>query len=360
MKTDIYPKLKYLFFLLIVITVMATGCGSRKGENNAAGAVAAPSQILDTVLMYIPEIGAGGDYEALVRGQEEDAMSDKDPKDGDPKNEDLKVEEQEPILGDNGSMEIYAAREVISLPDDMIVGQVTVEDILQGNLILYDRFIADGFVFEWMISDYEDDDYFTEDGVLIISKEEDAGNTQVIHVQGRGGDWGPPADLANKFKYMDVNFDDIPDLLICTGHHGAQGLITYYCFVQTDAGFAEAPTFTEIANPSVDAENKLILSQWRNWALSHSWAEYKYQDNAYVLSRELCEEPEISGEGQDASEVWVWTVNGVEIGRSDQLSETEIEDLLYNKNSEWRLTDDRWRTIYNDGLMKDYSIYATP
>ena len=269
-------------------------------------------------------------------------------------------EEQELTLGDNGSMEIYAGRDSILLSDDMIVGQITVEDILQGNPILYDRYKADGFVFEWIVSDYEYENIFLEDGVLIISEEDDGGNTQVIHVQAEGAD-GFPVSLENKFEYMDVNFDDVPDLLICTGHHGNQGLITYYCFLQTDTGFVETPTFTEIPNPSVDTENQLILSQWRNWAASHSWAEYKYQDNTYVLYRELCEEAEIPEKGQDADEdIWVWTVNGEEIGRSDKLSESEIEDLLYNENSEWRLVDDRWRTIYNNGLMRDYSIYGEP
>lgn len=352
MKTDRFPKLKNTLFFMMMITAMLSGCGSSEEEKNPAGAVENLLQIPDIVFGDIPEIDAGGDYEALIHNQEEDAISDDGPK----------YEEQKVKLGDNGSMEIYAAREIILLSDDMIVGQVALEDILEGNPILYDRVIIDGFVFEWILSDYEDEEsVFIEEGVLVISKENDAENTQVIRVQGRGGDWGPPADLANKFEYMDVNFDNVPDLLICTGHHGAQGFISYYCFLQTDAGFVEAPTFTEIANPSVDTENKLILSQWRNWALSHSWAEYKYQDNAYVLSRELCEDVEIPEEWQDADEeIWVWTVNGVEIGRSDQLSKSEIEDLLYNENSEWKLTDDRWRTIYNSGMMTDYSIYGEP
>lgn len=155
-----------------------------------------------------------------------------------------------------------------------------------------------------------------------------------------------------------MKFDDVPDLLVCTGHHGNQGLITYYCFLQTDIGFVEAPTFTEIPNPSVDTENKLILSQWRNWAASHSWAEYKYQNSAYVLDRELCEEA--VGYDEDGNDIWVWTVNGEEIGRSDELSESEIADLIYNENSEWRIADDRWRTIFNNGLTADYSIYDEP
>ena len=347
-----FSRLKDISFIMIIVSLMLIGCGSSEAENNTAGTVDYLLQTPDMDFIHIPEIEADGGYEVPLLDQEEDTISD----DG------SKYQELEPTLGDNGSMEIYAARETISLSDDMIVGQVALEDILEGKPILYDRVIIDGFVVEWILSDYEDEkSTLIEEGVLVISKENDAENTQVIRVQGRGGGWGPPAGLANKFEYMDVNFDDVPDLLICTGHHGNQGAFTYYCFLQTDTGFVEAPTFTDIVNPSVDTENQLILSQWRNWAASHSWAEYKYQDNSYVLYRELCEEAEIPEKGQEANEdIWVWTVNGEEIGRSDKLSESEIEDLLYNENSEWRISDDRWRTIYNNGLTADFSIYNEP
>lgn len=306
---------------------------------------------------------SSADNDLMETEDEENTQSDTDAKDeidlSDTASED---EVQEPVPDEDGSMEIYSAREIIALSDDMIVGQVSLEDILEGNPILYDRVIIDGFVFEWILTDFEDEEsLLIEEGVLVISKENNVENTQVIRAQGRGGCWGPPADLANKFEYMDVNFDDVPDLLVCAGHHGNQGAVTYYCFLQTDEGFVEAPTFTDIPNPSVDTENKLILSQWRNNATSHSWAEYKYQDYAYVLDRGLREDEAPLKEGQDANEyIWVWTVNGEVIGRSDELSESEIVDLLYSENSEWRLADDRWRTIYNNGLMADYSIYGSP
>ena len=48
------------------------------------------------------------------------------------------------------------------------------------------------------------------------------------------------------------------------------------------------------------------------------------------------------------------------IGRTDELSESEINDLIINENSEWRIADDRWRTIYNNGLNVDFSIYSDP
>ena len=268
---------------------------------------------------------------------------------------------QETSTEANGIMEIYADGDIISLSDDIMIGQVSPQEILKGNPIIYDRFRADGWVFEWLVSDFYDvNNSFTEDGVLLVSNEANPEDVQIIHVQGEGGSavW---VSAENKFEYMDVNFDDIPDLLICAGHHGNQGLLTYYCFLQTDDGFVEAPSFIEIANPAVDAENMLILSQWRNSATSHSWAEYRYQDNTYVMDRELCEDMAPYEEGQDSNnEIWVWTVNGEEIGRSDELSKEEIDDLLYNENSEWRLSDDRWQTIYNDGMTTNGSIYDEP
>ena len=343
MRREKRANLHFSLFSVIILSIILTACGAR-GEAAAVVDHASRQEII------IPDINLEKELQESV--SEDNTISDIAPED----------EVQEPMPNEDGSMEIYAGREIISLSDDMIVGQVALEDILEGNPILYDRVIIDGYVVEWILSDYEDEDnYFAEEGILVISKENDAENTQVIRVKGEGGGWGPPASLANKFEYMDVNFDDVPDLLVCTGHHGNQGAVTYYCFLQTDVGFVEAPTFTEIANPAVDTENKLILSQWKNTAVSHSWAEYKYQDNAYVFGRELCEDAKWPEDGQDAGDyIWVWTVNGEVIGRSDELSESEIEDLLYSENSEWRIADDRWRTIYNNGLTADGSIYNSP
>ena len=342
MRREKRTNINLSLFSVILFGMVLTACGAR-GEAVAVADHARRQGII------IPDIDLEKELQESM--SEENAVSDVASVD----------EESEPTPNDDGSMEIYLGREIISLSDDVIMGQVTVEDILQGNPILYDRFKADNFVFEWIISDDEyDDNMFLEDGVLVISKEDDAENTQVIHVQAEGG-YATWISFKDKFEYMDVNFDDVPDLLICSGHHGNQGAITYYCFLQTDTGFVEAPTFTDIPNPAVDAENKLILSQWRNSATSHSWAEFKYKDNAYALSRELREDEAPFREGQDANEyIWVWTINGEEIGRSDELSEIEIADLLYSENSEWRIADDRWRTIYNKGLTIDGSIYNTP
>jgi len=198
--------------------------------------------------------------------------------------------------------------------------------------------------------------------VLVISKEDNPEEIQIIHVEAEGG-YGVGVGIEHTFVYQDVNFDKVPDLLICNGHHGAQGSIAYYCFLQTEEGFAECPSFTEIPNPAIDAENELILSQWRNMAVSHRWAEYAYQDGEYTMIRELMEDVlrDEDGEIVDPDDtVWVWFVNGEMLARSDELTDDEIYDLIYGENSEWGIACDRWRTLYNQGLTVDYSIYSTP
>lgn len=269
------------------------------------------------------------------------------------------VEEQAQEIQEeiDGIMEIYDGGNIISVTEDVMVAQAVPETFLKGAPVLYDRFRVDGWVFEWLISDhYEDNNWFGEDGVLVISREGSSEDAQIISVKAEGG-YATWVLAKNKFEYVDVNFDGRSDLLICTGHHGNQGLLTYYCFIQTKDGFEEVPSFTDIPNPSVDAEHKLILSQWRNSASSHSWAEYQYLDNTYVLYRELTEYAEAGNSGED---VWVWTVNGEVIGRSDKLTPEEIDDLIYNENSEWGISQDRWRTLYNSGLTTDFSIYGEP
>lgn len=248
-------------------------------------------------------------------------------------------------------MEIYADGEEISISEDDMIAKVSPLEILKRAPVLYNRFRIDGWVFEWLVSDHNDkDNQFLEDGVLVATREEDNENVQVIHVKAEGRS-GTKTSVEYKFEYVDVNFDGLPDLLICTGYHGSQGLSTYYCFLQTENGFGEAPSFTDIPNPTVDAENKLILSYWRNSASSHSWAEFKFQDNTYVMHRELRECYEECNEDEFVA---VWTVNGEEIARSDKCSGEEIKYLLYNENSEWRMS--RW---YN-GLTTDYSLYDEP
>ncbi|MDE6419511.1 MAG: hypothetical protein K2K87_03175, partial [Lachnospiraceae bacterium] len=90
---------------------------------------------------------------------------------------------------ENGILEVYAGRDVISIPDNIMIALVSPQEILTGNPILYDRFRIDGWVFEWLISDDYDEESWgrLEDGVLVISREGAAEEMQVIRVTAEGG-----------------------------------------------------------------------------------------------------------------------------------------------------------------------------
>ncbi len=223
----------------------------------------------------------------------------------------------------------------IDITSDSLFADVSIEEVLKSEPKVYERYTADGFVFEWLVSDYENkDNEFLEDAVLIVSKENQSSDVQIIYVEGEAAG-GTMVSSEDRFLYEDVNFDQQPDLLVCSGNHGTQGALAYYCFLQTDDGFVEAPEFTNIANPIIDTPNKLILSLWRSSAASHSWAEYEYKDGEFVRKRTLTENVE--------NEVSIWDVDGKVIGRSDQLTEAEIDDLIYNENSDWGIEGDRWK-----------------
>lgn len=244
----------------------------------------------------------------------------------------------------DGLLEINA-QETNLIPLEVLIAPVSVEKILHGKPVLYARYRVDDWIFEWFLSDYEyEDNYLLQDAVLVISKENDANNYTVIPVKGEasGGTW---VDMVERFKYIDVNFDQKPDLLVNSGYHGNQGLIQYYCFLQTADGFVEEPSFTKIANPCLDIDNKLILSYWRNSAVSHGWAEYEYTDGKYVVKRTLTEDIDYAKTDDKGENIYIWDIDGKVIGRSDELTEEEIADLLYNENSDWGIGTERWTDI---------------
>ncbi|MBD5451359.1 MAG: hypothetical protein HDR25_01840, partial [Lachnospiraceae bacterium] len=207
----------HILNIAVVLSVLCilNGCGYSQEQE----------KILPSVEMQETDLGESEYYEGAVAKEEtmESITSEMLPE--------MPTEE-------NGLMEIYADGDRISLSEDCMIAQVSSKELLSGNPILYDRFRIDDWIFEWLISDYDDDNSFLEDAVLVVSREGNAKDVQIIPAKAEGGCaiW---VLVENKFEYVDVNFDNIPDLLICTGHHGNQGLLTYYCFLQTEDGFVE-------------------------------------------------------------------------------------------------------------------------
>lgn len=282
------------FWGFVIILTIIVGCGSQKENNNVSDTEKENNSISDT------------EKEIETETSEHNKILNK-----------LEVSEE------------------IEITSDSLFADVSIEEVLKSEPKVYERYTADGFVFEWLVSDYENkDNEFLEDAVLIVSKENQPSDVQIIYVEGEAAG-GTMVSSEDRFLYEDVNFDQQPDLLVCSGNHGTQGALTYYCFLQTDDGFVEEPEFTNIANPIIDTPNKLILSLWRNSAASHSWAEYEYKDGEFVKKRTLTENVE--------NEVSIWDVDGKVIGRSDQLTEAEIDDLIYNEKSDWGIEGDRWK-----------------
>ena len=216
------------------------------------------------------------------------------------------------------------------LPAELLLAPVELGEVLQGTLTGYARLRADGWIFEWLESDYSDrtpEMSYQEEKVLI--SREGGQDCQSFEM------WDysmPDVGPEEKLLYEDVDFDGLPDLLACTGHHGNQGFVTFYCYLQRDGGFEECPSYTDIWFPSIDTENKRILSFQRNWAASHSWGIYEFQDGEFVSTHWLTEEPAPdwlpSKENDYENMVWQWTVDGQVIGRSDTLTEEEIDQLF--------------------------------
>lgn len=157
----------------------------------------------------------------------------------------------------------------------------------------------------------------------------------------------------------DVNFDDKNDILICLGHFGNQGAIAYKCFLDIDGAFVHCPSFTEIANPSMDKANQAIRSYWRNSAASHGWGIYKYLEDEFIMTECLTEEAHL-----DKNEALVWTwkdeiwVNNRWLVR-DYVTEKNFDsetmnNKFYGSDSYWGIDQEWWQMNLEQKISLDY------
>lgn len=197
--------------------------------------------------------------------------------------------------------------------------------------------------------------------ILVIEK----GEVHTVLRQDLNEYAGPIPTASDLVLEADVNFDGNNDVLLWLGHFGNQGLIRYVCYLNTDDGLIECPSFSEIANPAVDMENRVILSSWRNWAASHSYAMYYFIDDEYIEMERLTEEPVQTENGEN---IWTWTdevfIDGNWIIREyftekDYDAEVIYRDKVYGEDCHWDIGQDRWRTLFNNGMMSDFSIYSS-
>ena len=132
----------------------------------------------------------------------------------------------------------------------------------------------------------------------------------------------------DRVTITDINFDGTNDIMLYTGGFGNQ-LASYafgWIWEEESGSYVRSESFRQIINPSVDTEQKLVRSGWRNSAASHSWAIYRYEDGEYKIQSELTESllygDQIPEDMQvpDGAEVWEWVE---EIYEDEKLVETK-------------------------------------
>lgn len=157
--------------------------------------------------------------------------------------------------------------------------------------------------------------------------------------------------ISNRIHLADVNFDGQQDILIDNGHFGNQLLVTYTCFLNQNGTYERCTSFTRISDPTIDFNNKKILSVWRNWAASHSWAMYVFDGADYIMTDCLTKSMVLSSEEKDSDEeVWKYTIEKlidnemqeIEMFTTKDYTKEQIEERFYSENSYWELLSDKW------------------
>lgn len=256
--------------------------------------------------------------------------------------------EQPSISGDAGTEELSAAPPAIvaANPHIEIKEGYAAVDYASGDLSEY------SYEAYYITSeDTELSDYYWQ---FAVSRNSEFIGVLTIESDEMGMAW---PELSGILQEADVNFDGVMDILLCLGHWGNQGALIYKCFLAQDASEAaqdktvltECPSFADIANPSPDSSQKLVLSSWRNSAVSHGYGKYKYMNHEFILSECLTE----FLASDNGKEVWNWKIEEWKDGAAqvekiittEDYTRDEIHEILYGENSEWKLMEEKWSPI---------------
>ncbi len=252
-----------------------------------------------------------------------------------------------------------------NLPYKNVLSKVCISDetllseYLQGNIKKIARIKNnDGITYELIVTDYytEGELWETQERFIFVYENDSFIFKEALDASAEMG-----AVPQNSLQLIDINFDGILDILVDNGHFGTQGFVTYTCFINDNGNYIKCDSFSNIPNPSIDTENKKILSTWRNWAASHSWAIFTLQNNEFVMTDCLTEAEDLN------ENAWIYTIEKL---IDDKLQETEkfttndysyeeIHNMVYDKNSYWGLLSEKWNTLYNQGSMIGFSIYGS-
>lgn len=195
------------------------------------------------------------------------------------------------------------------------------------------------------LSEYDVDMYWE----IVVLKEDEVVTVLCVENEEHGSAFYNASDMVWE---KDVNFDGQNDVLIMLGHTGNQMARICKCYLAEGDEFVHCPSFTGIFNPSVDEENQVIRSAWRNWAASHGWGIYEFRDGEFIMTQRLTEEP-VDAENIE-TDLFGWTHEAYIDGEwqvVDSFSEAEsdedtIRQKLYSEDSIWQFQSELWNCVW--------------
>jgi len=259
--------------------------------------------------------------------------------------------------------------EANNLAEASVLGRGFIESHIAGRPREYVR-VADGeHVFELFVSeccsgpdDAYDEFYETK---LFVSEKRDNGYrcSSSFVVPGR-------YNASGGLILTDVNFDGQKDILVLLGCFGNQAAAKYACYLCDGGTYRICESFSDILNPSVDVQNKRVLSTYRISADVHGWSMFSWAGDELLESDRLTQEPEETGEwieGNYGVEIFVWKHEVDHFSGGNTRSEVYLTcdytddewiDIFYDDNSFWGLFSEKWRTLHNNGMLLDWSLYG--
>lgn len=169
----------------------------------------------------------------------------------------------------------------------------------------------------------------------------------------------------NKIILADVNFDEKKDILIEDGGFGAQQMQRFTCYLKKDGAYEECKSFSDIGNPHIDEQNKKILGSWRDGAVGYGWEMYAFDGTEFVLTDCLTKQLIYGETDKDEDEAWEYIIEKqvgdelqeMEVFTSKDLTDKEIYEKIYDENSDWALSAEKWNNLYMIDKVKGLSIY---
>lgn len=183
----------------------------------------------------------------------------------------------------------------------------------------------------------------------------DGSNVYELRVEEEEGENAFGSFRSDHMSLTDINFDGIKDIVLASGGFGNQMLSRDFGWIwNRGSGVYEySPTYTGIANSSVDQEHQIVRSFWRNSAGSHSWAIYRYVDGEFVEQSELTEDFLLPGEipeeldAPEGADVIRWQEEIMENGKVVEVKNSyavmqgedtvypEVYESYYEEDSYW-------------------------